>query len=55
MEEAAKFVMENNKLFVDGQWVGTPLEITNKYTGQTIGTLPIAMQVFGTTSRLSYR
>ncbi len=48
--------MENNKLFIEGQWVnrGAPLEIANKYTGQAIGTLPIATQVFGATSRLSY-
>ncbi len=33
-----------NKLFINGQWVdgGIPLEITNKYNGQVIGTLPTA-------------
>lgn len=33
-----------NKLFINGQWVdgGSALEITNKYNGQVIGTLPTA-------------
>ncbi len=33
------------KLFIDGQWVGNghkPLDVTNKYTGEVIGTLPNA-------------
>ena len=32
------------KLFIDGQWVGDGplLEVTNKYTGEVIGALPIA-------------
>lgn len=32
------------KLFIDGQWVdgGAPLEVKNKYNGETIGVLPTA-------------
>lgn len=32
------------KLFIDGQWIqgGTPLEVTNKYTGEVIATFPKA-------------
>lgn len=38
--------MIEGKLFIDGQWVsgGEPLEVTNKYTGQSIGVLPTARQ-----------
>ena len=34
------------KLFIDGQWVagGATLEVTNKYNGEVIGTLPLARQ-----------
>ena len=32
------------KLLIDGQWVngGTPMEVTNKYSGEVIGTVPTA-------------
>jgi acyl-CoA reductase-like NAD-dependent aldehyde dehydrogenase len=34
------------KMFIDGQWVGGSqmMEVTNKYTGEVIGMLPIASQ-----------
>ncbi len=35
-------VQVEQKLFIGGQWVGggEPIEVRNKYTGQTIATLP---------------
>jgi acyl-CoA reductase-like NAD-dependent aldehyde dehydrogenase len=36
--------MVDHQLFIDGRWVpgGTPLEVRNKYSGETIGTVPEA-------------
>jgi len=38
------FKVKESGLFIDGQWVqaGPLLEVTNKYTGETIGALPTA-------------
>jgi acyl-CoA reductase-like NAD-dependent aldehyde dehydrogenase len=40
-------VLIEGKLFIGGRWVeaGEPLEVRNKYTGEIIGTLPVARHV----------
>ena len=40
------FKVKESGLFIDGRWVaaGPPLEVTNKYSGETIGALPTARE-----------